>query len=187
MISSPLRKKSKTKAIGKTYPAIDSSAGFLLLTKHPCPFRNRANIMKKLPRLSTFIFLFSCCISCSADTANKQPVIPLSVDHVETHRVGEHLVRVIQHNMELLPQIDLELLSVPTVSLIDSIAIDSIQLDGKERRFSDSSGVFIEGINIENNSIQIKLDYYFSDEDAAIVSCSVRITDTFQSPECSKE
>lgn len=143
--------------------------------------------MKKLPRLSAFIFLFSCCISCSADTASKQPVIPLSVDHVETHRVGDHLVRVIQHNMELLPQINLELLSVPTVSLIDSIAIDSIQLDGKKRRFSDSSGVFVEGITIENNSIQIKLDYYFSDEDAAMVSCSVRITDTFQPPECSKE
>lgn len=143
--------------------------------------------MKKPISLLILVFSALSCWSCSANTAEKKTIIPLSIDHVETHRVGENLVRIIRHNMEILPQIDLELLSTPTLALLDHLAIDHIQLDGKERSFAQSAGVFVEDITLEENKIRITLDYYFSDEDSSIVVCELAVHKTFQKPICSRD
>ncbi len=143
--------------------------------------------MKNPISLLILVFFSLACWSCSANTAEKKPVIPLSIDHVETHRTGENLVRIIRHNMEILPQIDLELLSTPTLTLLDHLAINHIQLDGKERSFAQSAGVFVEDITLKGNKIRLTLDYYFSDEDSSIVVCEVTIHNTFQKLICSRD
>lgn len=144
-------------------------------------------MMNRLSFLLATTSLFVSCVSCSADTIKQTPLIPLSVDHVETHRVGDYLVRIIQHNMELLPQIDLELLSTPQPLLVDSLSIKSITLDGRERIFSESAGVFIENIKIGKSSVIVRMDYYFSDEESSMVTCNVSIKDKLLLPSCSRE
>jgi|SRR5690554_1246357 hypothetical protein len=135
------------------------------------------------------ISLFLLSILCFADKApGMSSPVPHSVDQVETYRVGEDLIRIIRHNMEMLPQIDIERLSTPEVGLLESISIDSIVLKGEERKFSQSSGVFIEAIEIDGRTIKIELNYYPDDESSFVVLCEVLIKEkSFEAPVCIKK
>jgi hypothetical protein len=97
-----------------------------------------------------------------ACAATPQEEIPLSVDHVETHRVADSLVRIILHNTELLPQISVELIQTPEVKLLQKRMVDSITVDNEKLIFKNSTGVFIDNVALDNGVVNFSVEYYFS-------------------------
>jgi len=135
-------------------------------------------------------FVFSLFVlfsfACMGNSASEE-TIPLSIDAVSTSRVGENLIRVIRYNMELEPQITIERLSTPVLSLIESKTINSIVISGEKLDFNRGQGVFIEDFSIEKSRIHIKLEYFYPKGESVIAECEMLVTvNNFEPLKCRK-
>jgi hypothetical protein len=74
--------------------------------------------------------------------------VPVSINHIEVHRVGNHLIRIIKHNMELEPKVELEFILPPEMQIKDYLSITSAKTPEREYSFKTSDGVFVENIEI---------------------------------------
>ncbi len=128
--------------------------------------------MNKLIFLLTGLLYTSCAYS--------QPLLvtsslPLSVDSVETHRVNDSLVRIIRHNMELQPLLEIERISTPDIKLMEILKIDAVTVNGETLRFTDSDGVFIETLKIHKGIVEFTLDYYFRRGGNTLIQCTINV------------
>jgi hypothetical protein len=148
--------------------------------------------MKKLKALkmkwavSCVVFFLS--YACANEPPTKRnPIISASIDHVETYRVDNNLVRIIRYNMELEPKIQFEIFSTPDMKLINSLALTGITLDSKYLNFSNADGAYIESIKVENNIIVVELEYFYSGGSSALITCKLAVAKAnFQALECAK-
>lgn len=123
--------------------------------------------------------LFSLlCASCSAQTPAPKPVptqaasnVPTSVNRIEAYRINGMLVRVIKHNMEIEAKIDFELLTTPDLTLLDSLSISQITLDGEQLDFAGSDGVFVEDIREQGSGVLVVFDYFYSGGGSDLIAC----------------
>ncbi len=128
--------------------------------------------MKKLILLLTGLLYISCAYS--------QPLLvtsslPLSVDSVETHRVDDSLVRIIRHNMELQPLLEIERISTPDIKLVETLKIDAVTVNGETLRFKESDGVFIETLKIHKGIVEFTLGYYFHRGGNPLIQCTINV------------
>lgn len=114
-------------------------------------------MIKKIALLY-FVVLFSGS-ACAEKSISE---IPLSVDSVQTHRVNKSLIRIIQHNMEMLPRLEIQRLSTPDVKLAEKLVIEKIKLKSQMIDFSDSSGTFIDSLVLENGVIKFSIEHSYS-------------------------
>ena len=125
--------------------------------------------------------LFFCACGATADkTPEPGEALPLSIDSVSTHRVGENLVRIIQHNMELLPALEVDLLSTPNVKRLDHLIVDVITVNGEKLFFSKAEGVFIEEVSKTKSGMEFVLEYYFPEKDggdSVRIKCVIKVKD----------
>ncbi|MGU3844961.1 hypothetical protein ACVZHT_25590, partial [Vibrio diabolicus] len=70
--------------------------------------------------------------------------VPSSVSSVETYRVGDILVRLIIHNMEINPVIEVDTINRSDYEINDVFRVSSISLDNEKLDFNQSAGVFVE-------------------------------------------
>lgn len=134
------------------------------------------------------LLILAALLSISSSIRSEYLWVPLSVDKVETYRVAENLIRVVRHNMELMPKIDLEMLSTPSVELVDAVSIHAITVDGEMLDFAESNGVFIEGVQAQDSTITIELDYYYADGGSDLITCLIAVKqDSFGKPRCRKQ
>jgi len=115
-------------------------------------------------------------ISC----AHSQPPLvtsplPLSIDTVETHRVDNSLIRIIRHNMELQPLLEIERISTPDIKLAETLKIDAITIAGETLGFKEADGVFIETLKIRKGIITFILDYYFLRGGNTLIKCAINV------------
>ena len=115
--------------------------------------------MNKLIILLTGLLYISCAYSQPSFVTSS---LPLSVDSVETHRVDDSLVRIIRHNMELQPLLEIERISTPDIRLMEMLKIDAVSVNEKTLRFKDSDGVFIEYIKDTQRHYRIYTELLFS-------------------------
>lgn len=122
---------------------------------------------------SFFCILLTSCIAIAEQ--QKSSGIPASINKIDTQRVGDQLVRVIKHNMELEPKIELEIFQPPEMILQDYLSITSVKTSQQEYSFKESDGVFVEDIKIKEKNVEITFEYYLPKSDAITLNCSIPI------------
>lgn len=99
--------------------------------------------------------------------------VPSSVINVEVERIGKNVVRVIQHNMEANPKLEIERLNTPNLELVDYLALTSLTVNGETFKFIDSQGVFVESLSITKTAVEVTFDFYFLTGGSALINCSI--------------
>lgn len=134
---------------------------------------------------SFFCILLTSCIAIAKQQESSG--IPASINKIDMQRVRDQLVRVIKHNMELEPKIELELFQPPEMTLKDYLSITSVKTSQQGYSFKESDGVFVEDIKINENSVEITFEYYPKKSDAITLNCSIPILENnFGSTICKK-
>jgi hypothetical protein len=127
----------------------------------------------------------SCGLVVCAEEANFESGMSISVSNVKTGLVGDSLVRAIQHNMEINPIIQFEIISRPIIDVLDFITIKDIPFSGETLSFENSSGAYVEGIYFKENSVEFEFDYFYSDGGSVSITCTIPVRDNhFFSLDC---
>jgi len=58
-----------------------------------------------IKKLSLFPLMFLLAGQACAEKNSSE--IPLSIDTIQTHRADKSLIRIIQHNMEIMPRLEI--------------------------------------------------------------------------------
>jgi len=139
-------------------------------------------MIKKIALLY-FVVLFSGCASAEISISE----IPLSVDSVQTYRVNKSLIRIIQHNMEMSPRLEIQRLSTPGIKLVEELIIENIKLKNQMIDFSDSSGTYIESLVLANGVIKFSIEHFFSGSSGGeiFIDCTLDVKgNQFSQPVC---
>lgn len=137
------------------------------------------------PLLSIFgaLLLPSCSMADIPEADNSY--LPLSIDQVETYRVGEHLLRLIKHNMEMEPVFELELIDPIGPRGLDRQEMTSILLGGETLNFSESAGVFIESMGVNKEGATLVLEYFHQQGGVDRIECVVPVINRkITAPKC---
>ncbi|ARU59245.1 hypothetical protein OLMES_5261 [Oleiphilus messinensis] len=119
-----------------------------------------------------------------AGEKNSSPVIPVSINSVETHQISENLVRIIQYNMELEPKLDIEMFTAPGMDFKQLQSIQEIDLGKEKINFANSSGTYIEGISVEDTMIHFDIDHYYLEGGSIAISCQIKVAQEIGTPKC---
>jgi len=117
-------------------------------------------------------FLVFICTCCQAQTG---VVLPFSIDTVETYRIGEQLIRVVRYNMEVKPELRLEVINPIERSLQQAVSIKAFTLDGRVYDFVKSDGVFVESVDVSEKQVKIVFEYNIPKSKALLAECVVPI------------
>jgi hypothetical protein len=98
--------------------------------------------------------------------------LPASIDKVETYRVNDFLVRVIKHNMEVNPILEIDKIITPEYKIVNSLKINSIIVNDDELKFNESSGVFVESFSSKDDNVLFSLDYFHLDGGSNYIECT---------------
>lgn len=125
-------------------------------------------------------------ISCTATAQTKRSSgVPLSINKIETHRIKNQVVRIIKHNMEINPQIELELIKTQEFSIQDYVVITSVKTPEREYIFKKSDGVFVEAIEVAREEIRITFEYYIPKGNTIELNCKIPVNEKgFSSTQC---
>ncbi|MGR5130634.1 hypothetical protein [Photobacterium swingsii] len=102
--------------------------------------------------------------------------LPASIDRVMTYRVNDYLVRVIEHNTEVNPILEIDKITTPEYKVINGIAITSVDIGGERLLFNKSSGVYIESISVKNTNVLFSFEYFYLEGGSNFIDCVVAIT-----------
>lgn len=113
-------------------------------------------------------------VSCSVIAeSQKSSGVPVSINKIETHRVNDYLIRIIKHNMELEPKVELELFQPPEMNLKDYLSIVSVKTAERLYSFKESDGVFVEDIKVNKGTVEITFEYYAPKSEAIRLECKI--------------
>lgn len=99
--------------------------------------------------------------------------LPASIDKVETYRINDFLVRVIKHNMEVNPILEIDKIITPEYKIVNSLKINSINVNDEALSFNESSGVFVESFSSKDDKVLFSLDYFHLDGGSNYIECVV--------------
>lgn len=136
---------------------------------------SRAQLVSHIKTLA-FTFLASTFAACAIAPKPDTPhTLPRSIVQVTTDLVGEHIVRVIQHNMELNPLVQFEIMQRADFSLVDTLTLTEVPFQGRQLSFKNSSGAYIEGVEINEEQILIEIEYSPLQGEAIQLSCTLPV------------
>ena len=129
--------------------------------------------------VNVLILLFAgllCVSSAHSQIADVAFQLPMSVDSVETHRVDDSLIRIVRHNMELKPLLEIERMATTSnMTLVEALRIEAVMVEGELLQFNDTAGVFVESISLNNGVVAFVLDYFFLRGGRALIRCVVDV------------
>lgn len=136
----------------------------------------------KIAKFLIFSLLPSCvCIETQPETSG----IPASINHIETHRAGDQILRVIKHNMELNPVLELELFDTPDMKIADYKKLENVIWNGKTIVFKDADAIYVDSINLIKNKLSLDFDYFPPQGEERHFTCEVQINAVdITDPEC---
>ena len=126
--------------------------------------------------LTCFLCILTASCTVIAAPQNSSGV-PVSITPIETYRVNDHLVRIIKHNMELEPKVELEFFQPPEMNLKGYLTITSVKTSEREYVFKKSDGVFVEDIQVNKEGVEITFEYYIPKGDTVTLACNVPVTE----------
>lgn len=144
--------------------------------------------MKNLFYSLLLIVSTSCANALNIAPTSKIPSVsgvPVSVNHIELGLVGDRIVRVIQHNMELNPIVQVEILSRPDYKIINTTTIIELPFGEKNLNLKKSSGAFVEELSINDDHVNMVFEYFPLKGSSIMLSCNLAInTDEFSKLKC---
>lgn len=143
-------------------------------------------------------FLFAALVAAGCTGPSTEPEapreemsavgVPASVSRVEAYRIGEHLVRVVVHNMEIASKLEVELFETPDLNLIQTLTISSITVDGEALGFEQAAGVYVEAVREGVDNVTVDFDYCYAEGGSDMISCDIRVGHSaLIGPECRKK
>ena len=141
--------------------------------------------------MRNFIFTLSL-LSYVACTETSEPLqtsgVPISVSSIQMDIVGNSLVRIIQHNMEHNPIVQLEIMSQPELKVLSILTIKEIPYQDEVLSFKNSAGIYVEEIKLEQDYINMVFDYFYLQGGSVLVSCNLPVENsTFAELQCFKK
>ncbi len=134
------------------------------------------------------LFLFASLACANTPINENSSGVPVSVSDVHIGVVGERIVRAIQHNMELNPVIQFEIMARPDFNVIHTVSITQVTIGNEKLSFKNSGGAFVEDIQIKDDHVSIKIDYFYLNGGSTLLSCSLPVKgDYFAEIKCSKK
>ncbi|MBU6955768.1 hypothetical protein [Hahella sp. HN01] len=131
-------------------------------------------------------FLLLTPISCSALTESTG--VPASVSQIKTEVVNGQVVRIVQHNMELNPIIQFEILSRPNFNPIETLTVKELPYNNQELSLSKSSGAFVEDVFLNGSSIEFTIEYFYVEGGSVMLSCEIPVSKNHFDPlQCHKK
>ena len=123
-------------------------------------------------KILTFLLLALVSLACAAVPEKKlEAFIPVSISQVQMDVIEGHIVRVIQHNMELNPVLQFEMMTRPRFEVVDHLTLTSIPFNGEALSFKDSSGAFVEAVKIREKDIAIDFEYFYLKGGSVLLNC----------------
>lgn len=111
--------------------------------------------------------------------------VPVSVSHIDLGLVGDRIVRVIQHNMELNPIVQIEVLSRPDYKIINATTITELPFGVDDLSLKNSSGAFVEELSINDDHVNMVFEYFPLKGSSIMLSCNLAINaDEFSKLKC---
>lgn len=127
--------------------------------------------MKKKLLLLSFISIFSF----PAFSEKLISDIPLSVDSVQTHRVADSLIQIIQYNMEFTPKLVIQRLDTPKLKLLQQQVIDKIKTKNKMIDLNHSAGTFIESLALKKGVIIFTIQHYYAGSSGGEITLNCKV------------
>lgn len=118
------------------------------------------------------------------------PTIPVEVFSVQTTRVAESIIRIIEYNTELKQSLIIERLQTPEVKVVEKLEITKITVGDEIIDFKTAAGVYVENMKIENGIVTFLVDYIYGGKGggAILVKCSMNANNNKLSElKCSKK
>lgn len=109
-----------------------------------------------------FLLLLTFMMSQFACAEKNTSTIPLGINHVQTQRVADSVIRIIKYNMEVTPQIEIERLETPKFKLAERIIINKVKVGNRWIDFTNSAGTFIDGMSFKKGFFYFTIEHYFS-------------------------
>lgn len=130
----------------------------------------------------------SCASPLDVPLVNAVPSasgVPVSVSHIELGVVGDRIVRVIQHNMELNPIVQVEILSRPDYKITNATTIIELPFGEDNLSLKNSSGAFVEELSINDDHVNMVFEYFPLKGSSIVLSCNLAINaDEFSKLKC---
>ncbi|MFT7561203.1 MAG: hypothetical protein ACI93R_003128 [Flavobacteriales bacterium] len=141
-----------------------------------------------------YVLLLLTSIACAKAPVPTKPSniqrsgVPVSVSSVQIDLVGNHIVRAIQHNMEINPVVQFEIMSRPTFTVLNTLTINEISHNGEILSLKNATGAFVESITFNEDNINILFDYFYPKGGSVLLSCTLAIKDDNFAPlSCNKK
>ena len=139
-------------------------------------------MLKKLSLLLITLSLsqFACAEKISA-------TIPLGINHVQTKRVSDSVIRIIKYNMEIVPRLVIERLETPKYKLAEKLVIEKVTLGNKLINFKDSAGTYVDNMSFKKGVFHFTVEHYFGGTSGGeiMLKCKVDVKNNkIKSPIC---
>jgi hypothetical protein len=122
----------------------------------------------------------------STQLSNKSSNIPTSISSVVTRRVGDSLIRVIQHNMEINPIVEVERLSTPDLKRVQILVVSKLSVNSEELNFALGSGAYLEEVIFNDSSIELVFEYFYKEGGSDIFRCNLPVSPSIKKLTCHK-
>ena len=126
--------------------------------------------------IKRFFLFVSILFIASLSYADKvKSTIPVEVDSVQTKRIAESLIRIIEYNTELKQSLVIERMKTPEVKVVEKIEITKVTVGNKTIDFKAAAGVYIEDMKIEKGVVTFLVDYIYGGKGGGsiLVRCNV--------------
>lgn len=110
----------------------------------------------------SFLLLLMFMMSQFACAEKKSSTIPLGINHVQTQRVADSVIRVIKYNMEVTPQFEIERLETPRFKLAERMVINKLKVGNRWIDFTNSAGTFIDGMSFKKGIFHFTVEHFFA-------------------------
>jgi hypothetical protein len=110
----------------------------------------------------SFLLLLIFMMSQFACAEKMTSSIPLAINHVQTQRVADSVIRIIKYNMEETPRFEIERLETPKFKLAERIIITKLKVGKRWIDFKNSAGTFIDGMGFKKGIFYFTVEHFFA-------------------------
>ena len=123
-----------------------------------------------------FILLICILFITTLSFADKvTPTIPVEVFSVQSTRIAESIIKIIEYNTELKQSLVIERMQTPQVKVVEKLEITKISMGNKTIDFKTAAGVYIEDMKVEKGIITFLIDYIYGGKGGGsiLIKCKI--------------
>lgn len=118
-----------------------------------------------------------------------KPTIPVEIDNVQTKRIAESLIRIIEYNTELKQSLIIERMQTPELKVVEKLEISQVTIGDKVIDFKTAAGLYIEEMKVKKGVVTFLVDYIHGGKGGGsiVIKCKVDANNNkLSAPVCSK-